>query len=133
MLRTNSKAARQNIMNYIRDNAAEYIELEYSYTTDQLENDNNLCAVIMDIFKAEKYHGAEKYYHFNLFTAFTDWAQGLALGGLFKYYYKPAVDIVGDILDQTPAERARYTETDAENTMTRLIYRELTERAYKAQ
>ena len=134
MLRTNSKAARNNIMAYIRGDI-EYLTECYNYDVRNggaqydLNNDNELCAYIWGLFTEQKSWVINRY---GTRDAFTDWAQGLALGNMFDYYIKPAIDILGDILEETPAERARYTETDAEKTMTYLIYREVMERAARA-
>lgn len=137
MLRANSNAAKINVMNYIREAATDELEERNAWNVEHegaapvdLSNDNNICRFIWDIFHEEKYNGAEAYYHFNTFTAFNEWAQGLALGGLFLYYYNvPAVELAAAILEETPAEAARYTETEAEELITRLIYRVVMERA----
>ena len=64
---------------------------------------------------------------------FKDWAQGLALGGLFCYYYnRSAKDDLGAILEESEAEKAKYTEQEAEEMLTRLIYRELEKAAHPA-
>lgn len=44
--------------------------------------------------------------------------------GTYKYYYSgSAIDVLGDILEQTEEERNRYTEAEAEKCMTYLLYR----------
>lgn len=129
MLRTNSKAARTNVMAYIREDW-DYIAERAEYQNiplHQIEDDNNYCRFIWDIFKEEKGHEIERA---GFFKAFEDWAQGLSLGGMFLYYYNiSAVDTLGDILEETKEERSRYTETQAEQLLTKLIYREIRDRA----
>ncbi len=126
MLKTNSKLVRENITNYIVSWSRDYIADQYGR---ELETDADVLRAVYEIFIDEKRHD------FNWgkvpeIDVFSDWASGLALGGLFCYYYnRSAVDDLGSILDETDAERERYTETDAENMLTRLIYRE-TSRAY---
>ena len=57
---------------------------------------------------------------------FEDWARGLALGNLFCYYYnRSAKDDLGKILEESEEEKAKYTEQEAEELLTRLIYREM--------
>jgi hypothetical protein len=41
------------------------------------------------------------------------------------YYNRSAVDDLGAILEQSEREKAQYSEAEAENLLTHLIYREL--------
>ena len=75
-------------------------------------------------------YAIERNYSNPCFVIFEDWARGLALGNLFCYYYnRSAVDDLGEIMEETEEEKAKYTEQEAEETLTRLIYREM-EKAY---
>lgn len=47
------------------------------------------------------------------------------------YYNRSAVADLGNILEETPAEMERYTESGAETLLTNLIYRELKKGAAK--
>lgn len=128
-LRTNSKKAKENIQNYIRQ-AAEYLtDCGYDVAKYNLESFNELSACIWEVFQTEKYYSIE-YINRNRLTwyeVFKDWAQGLALN-LFDYYYNvSAVDLLGNMLEQTDQERHKYNERQAEETLTRLIYREITD------
>lgn len=137
MLRTNSKQARANLMQYIRSDLA-YLEERQAYQVNEerkpprwdLENDNHICAFIWEIFKQEKRHEIEQS---GLFPAFKDWASGLALGQLFRYWYEPARPILGAILEETEAEQERFSESEAEEMLTRLLYREILDRASYAK
>lgn len=125
-LKTNSKKAKQNIHNYIR-NTFDYINDCYTVETD-LSDFHNLCAKIWEIFEEEKAYSIEymEKMHMTYQDVFTDWAQGLALN-IFEYYYNvSAVDLLGEMLEETEEERAKYTEEQAETMITRLIYREIT-------
>ena len=117
MLRTTTRKAKDNIRKYIIDHAPE----------EMTENGEDFAAVaraIFDRFKEEK--SGEYYKRFPELEVFTDWAQGLACDGLFLYYYNtPAIDAIGDILEETQEERERYTEDQAEERLTWLIYREI--------
>ena len=114
MLRTNTKAAKQNLMNYIRSSAEEYISEQYELPTEG----KAIFASIAEIYRTE--------YRKPMTQAnFTEWAQGLPCGGLFDYYLHSAVDDLGEILEETEEERNRYTEQQAERTLSYLIYREI--------
>lgn len=114
MLKTNSKAAKQNLMNYIRENAEEYISDQYELPTEGKQ----ILASIAEIYKQEYREPMTQ-------ENFTKWAQGLPCGGLFDYYLHSAVDDLGEILEETNYECNRYTENEAELLLTKLIYREV--------
>ena len=124
MLKTNSKKAIENIWAYIMEDL-DYINSGYGY--EITEGDRKAtAAAIYEIFESEKYN--DSYYkQYNKQKVFADWAQGLALGGMFNYYYfnKNAVDVLGDILEETETERNKYTEEQAAEMLTNLIYREI--------
>lgn len=124
MLRTNSKKAIENIKNYIMTDAG-YIAEYYNGTISE-DNTEAVMLGMWECFKDEKRHEIERNYHCTSYAIFKDWASGLALGGLFCYYYnRSAVDDLGKILEETEAEKVKYTEAKAEEMLTRLIYREL--------
>ena len=57
---------------------------------------------------------------------FIDWCAGLpSILDTCYYYNRSAIKDLGDILEQTEEERAKYTESDAERLLSILIYREL--------
>ena len=119
MLKTNSKKARKNVREYIRGEA-EYIRDSYGLNVN---TDAEIAQAILDIFRDET--AGDHRRNMSEAARFEDWAQGLALGQLFTYYVHPAVPILGNILEETETERSKYTEQQAENLLTRLIYREL--------
>ena len=116
MLKTNSKIARQHVLEHIRTTASDYLtECGYSIATDA-----ELCTAIKAVYRAE-------FWHLPMTQAnFKQWGSGLACGGLFDYFLFSAVNVLGDILEETAEERNRYTEEQAENVLTYLIYREVT-------
>ena len=141
MLKTNSKKAKQNLMEYIRSYATERAESDREWKIENgepvrnIENDNNLCAIIYETFEAEKYYPDSwtRAHGMTAAEAFKDWAQGLAFDGLFCYYCnRSAVDDLGAILEENEAEKARFSESDAEEMLTRLIFREIEARRIKA-
>ena len=122
MLRTNSKAAKENVRVYIIKYALDALE---GYDVDPNTIDEMMFA-IMQIFRDEKKHDLTRSRFINEYEIFKDWAQGLAMGGLFCYYYnREAVTDLGDILEETESERNKYSERDAEELLTKLIYREV--------
>lgn len=128
MLRTNSKKARENVRNYIMTDS-DYIAERIECDPDTLTEAQALRSV-WEIFTAEYYNPipSTRRNRSNVFDLFTDWAQGLALGGLFLYYYNvSAVKVLGDILEETEEERSKYTEEQAERLLTLLIFREVSE------
>ena len=131
MLRTNSKKAAENIRNYIMEDF-EYLQERADYRNMKLDKNNvdQVLAFAWSIFKEEKSGEINRYRFINEYQVFKDWASGLALGNLFCYYYnRSAVEDLGNILEESSAEKAKYKEEDAEELLTRLIYREMT-RAY---
>lgn len=123
MLKTNSKKARENIQQYITDNFT-----PENYTDEKIEGFENVARFIIDTFRSEKYSMTEhyKYYKGIEALAFKDWAQGLpSVLDTCYYYNRSAVDDLAVILEETEAEKSRYTEEAAENILTVLIYREL--------
>lgn len=96
-----------------------------NYSIETPETFKDTAAVIMKIFNSEKpAEGA--YSRMNEQECFTDWAQGLpSILDTCYYYNRSAVDDLGAILEETAEEKARYSEQNAEQLLTALIYREL--------
>lgn len=124
MLKTNSKKARGNIQQYIINNFT-----PENYTDEKIEGFENIAAFILKAFRSEKYSLIEdrKYYNNQEALAFRDWAQGLpSVLDTCYYYNRSAVDDLGVILEESATEKSRYTESEAENLLTIMIYCELT-------
>ena len=121
MLKTNSKQAIKNICDYIErlitpDN--------YGYSIEDFPTFGDKAKFIIDTFRSEYYTNG------NYQESFVSWLSGLpsVFDSADYYYCNSAVEILGDILEETEAERERYGEVEAETMLSRLIYREL----YKA-
>ena len=128
MLRTNSKKANENIRAYIMDNFT-----PENYTDNPPKDFPEVAAFILAVFRKEKMSDF-RYHHGNEFAAFTDWCQGLpAVLDTCYYYNRSAVDDLGRILEETAAEKARFSEQEAERRLTWLIYRELGKGAAKRE
>lgn len=122
-MKTNNKKARANIRNYIIANFT-----PEGYTDNPPQEFPEIARFILSTFRNEKYNTPEdfRYYRNNKLAAFADWCAGLC--GVLDtcyFYNRSAVDDLGAILEETEEEKARYTEEQAENTLTFLIYREL--------
>jgi len=127
MLRSNGKKARENVRSYIMQDA-DYLEERAQSEGKTLEGVDGYLAFAWEIFRDEMRGYIEKNYSCADFGIFLSWARGLAMGGLFCYYYnRSAVTDLGDILEETESERSRYSEQEAEEMLTRLIYREMQE------
>jgi len=123
MLKTNSKKARENVQEYIMNNFD-----GSGYDIQQPETFKETAEIIYNTFLAEHWNSEniKRYYHFNRFASFCDWCSGLpSILDCCYYYNRSAVDDVAGILEETEAEKARYTERKAEELLTLLIYREL--------
>lgn len=117
MLKTNSKKARFNVQKYISN----YADFE-GYGIKKPSNFKDLSKIILKIFKEEKSVQSVQ----NDYTTFEDWGRGLPVALDCCYFWnRSAVDDLGDILEESEEEKAKYTEEQAEIMLTKLIYREL--------
>ena len=124
MLKTNSKKARENVQEYIMNNFD-----GSGYDIQQPETFKATAEIIYNTFLAEHWSSANirRYYKWNEYASFIDWASGLpSILDCCYYYNRSAVDDLGAILEETEAEKAKYKEADAEGLLTLLIYREIT-------
>ena len=125
-LKTNSKKAQDNLWEYILEDQdylserAEYDGIKIDFT-----DKSQVADFIYEIYQQEKPDSDVVMMACRIRNKdeFKSWAQGLALGGMFCYYYNiSAVKLVGDILEETEEERNRFTESQAEEFMTTMIY-----------
>ena len=123
MLRTNSKKATENLKKW----TVEHFDADGYNDFNGDENNFSDCAkYIYRVFLREKYEGAENYYrNTSMQDIFADWCAGLpSVRNTADYYYtRRAVDVLGEILEETEEEKARYSQTQAEKCMTYLLYR----------
>ena len=130
MLKTNTKQAIENIQKYIKDHFD-----PCGYDVNQApETFPEMAKIILDTFKAEKPYSDEyiRRNYLSEYSVFVSWCQGLpSILDTCYYYNRSAVDDLGAILEETPEEKARFTESDAEERLTMLIYRELSKAAKK--
>lgn len=122
MLNLNSKQVCENVRNYIMANFIPNISENPPTTFSET------ATVLLERFRRAKYSNPEErsQYHNNEGRAFEDWCAGLPSNFDAHFIYDcSAVDDLGDILEETEAEKVRYTDEQAEKLLTNLIYKEL--------
>lgn len=130
MLKTNSRAARENIRAYIING---YDGTGYDNAPESNDFDE-IARFIYDTFKSEKYY-TDNYcmkYRISEQQSFIDWCAGLpSIIDTCYYYNRSALDDLANILEETDAEKAKYTEEQAEKMLSYLIFREIERSARK--
>lgn len=118
MIRSNSKKAIENIRKYIIDNFE-------SYDRDiNFEDFKEVRDYIKEVFDIEL--GNFRVKQIGLYNAFKEWCQGLpSVLDTCYYYNRSAIKDLGDILEESEEERNKYSEEDAEERLTQLIFREV--------
>lgn len=136
MLKTNCKKAIENIRAYIVNgfNGTNY-EPEFDYIEKAIEDNKHganidifslVANAIYITFRNEYFNGFPRATEAGEGVMFTEWCQGLpSILDTCYYYNRSAVDDLGDILEETEEERERFTENQAEEVLTKLIYREI--------
>ena len=121
MLRTNSKQAINNIRAYVFNN---FNGENYDY--DDVKTFKDAAILIYNTFVEEYCYPYNRVRKPNEQELFFDWCSGLpSILDTCYFYNRSAVDDLGDILEETEEERNKYTEAEAEEMLTRLIYREI--------
>lgn len=117
-LRTNTKIVKNRIRDFIK----------VSTSIDTESKDFHVIATeILQAFYQQGYDDTLKlYYRFKQYNAFEDWVRGLPSElDILCLYCGSAVEVVGNMLDETEEERNKFTEGQAENLLIKLCYREL--------
>ena len=125
MIKSNSKAAKQAIRNFILNTAFD----GSNYGIETPATFSEAARLIWAEFV--KCKSNDDYFRgWSNSAIFDNWAQGLPsiLNGApyYLYYSADPVQIIADILQETPAEAERYTPEQAAALLSRLIYREIT-------
>lgn len=116
MLKTNSRQAKENLKAYIM--ASWNLEAEeQGRTWEETQED------IRNSFYFQAY-SSEYERKQNRQEAFKNWLSGLPRG-LGDFFLCQAVEDLGNILEQTEAEKNKYTEDQASESLAYLIYREV--------
>ena len=120
MLKTNSKKAVENIKSYIVYN---FDPCGYDFTGDET-NFKDVAEYIYKCFVDEKIKFDKR--RMTEQSLFFEWCSGLpSILDTCYYYNRSAVDDLAVILEETDEEKARYSEAQAEERLTYLIYREI--------
>lgn len=124
MLRSNSKKVIEKVRSYITDG----IDPDY-FGLAEAPDFPETCKLILQACEDEKFYNRIR----SGLDTFRDWAKGLPSAFNTMYYYNvPALDLLADWLEESESEKAKYSESQAEEMITRLIYRELIKGASKA-
>ena len=127
MLKTNSKQARENVKRYILDN----FDSGYAAEAVNPENFAEVAkAIYFDFFRVIKTDYRYIKHNMTVQDLFADWASGLpGILNTCYYYNRSALKDVQNILQQSDEQAGRYTESQAEQLLTYLIYREISREA----
>ena len=136
MLKTNCKKAIENIRAYIIEgfDGTNY-EPKFDYI-EKAKQDNEhganidifslVANAIYSTFRTEYFNGFPKATAASEGIIFKEWCMGLpSILDTCYYYNRSAVDNLGDILEETEEERKTFAEDQAEEVLTKLIYREI--------
>lgn len=125
MLRTNCKKVMEAIKAYVMEN---YDGTNYDAGTPEAEAktfEDMARVILADVKRVEGYK-VSKRWSLSWQDAFCDWSKGLpSLLDTCYHYNISAVDLLGEWLEETEEEKAKYTEEQAETMLDKLIYREL--------
>lgn len=120
MLKTNEKKAITNIKFYILEH---FDPCGYDFTGEE-SSFKDVAQFIYKCFYDEKVKYEKR--RMTEQALFFEWCSGLpSILDTCYYYNRSAVDDLGEILEETEAEKARFTEQQAEERLTHLIYREI--------
>ena len=127
MLKTNSKQVKEKIRSFISGifDASNYEREDLN--SARIEDKIHFIALTC---WEEKKHELNRTSFQNMFI---EWCEGLPslIDTALYYCHSSAVDLLGDMLEQTKEERSKYTEPEAEKMLSYLIYKEVANDLYK--
>lgn len=139
MLKTNTKQVSNKVENYIISNFKNLQQEQPTYQYDHIHaiesvdsnNYTEVCNAINCIFFCELLEHDCRWNAGRLtrYDAFTEWCQGLPTALNCDYYLHSAVDLLGDWLEETDEEKKKFSELQAEEKITYLLYREINRHA----
>lgn len=127
MLKTNTKKVINKVKVYILDHFKDfYYPDNKEYIEKEFITDGDIFKYILKTICEEKSNDVKRNYNYLTYTIFEDYCRGLPSILDCSYYYNiSAIKLVGDWLEETEEERNRYTEQQAEEKATQLLYRVL--------
>lgn len=119
MLKTNSKAVSEKIKLFIIDNTDFEGYTDFENVRISLDNFKEVCKTLFTVCKMEKFYSRYN----NNFDMFFDWFCGLpsCFNTACYLYNGSAIELLGEWLEQTEAEKSKYTESEAENKVNYLL------------
>ena len=121
MLRSNSKAVSEKVKQWIMDNVdfSGYDEWETLDVTSFRE----VCRALLETCEKEKFYCSYP----SKAAMMEHWFCGLpfVINTAHYIYRANAVDMLGEWLEETESEKARFSESDAEKMISRLLIREI--------
>ena len=130
MRRTTTKEVKAIIKAFVMEN---YDGTGYDEGTPEAEAQTfeEKARVILADVKRVKGYEVRRHNDYTWQMAFADWCAGLpSLLDTSIYYCGSAVDLLGEWLDETEEEKAKYSETEAETMIDSLLYREISKVAF---
>lgn len=130
MLRTNSKQAKANLRAYIVENfeGGNYSpKYDYIYTAEEVNKplDTIFSMVAWAVWTEYRREADGDNRDMREVDRFTEWTSGLPSILTCSYWLNNAKADLAEILEETESEADRYTESEAERTLSHLIYREI--------
>ena len=116
MLRTNSKKVREAVRAYVTKTT--------SICGIDPETFGEAAAIIGGAWDGYKYPALSHRFA-TVQDAFMDWASGLPLDTFDYIATGDTVKLVGDMLEETEEERSKYSDSQACDLLTYLIFREV--------
>ena len=137
MRKLNCKEVNEALKKEIMDNY-ESAEEYFTYDGAEMKTEyNDICKDILKMFEREKLNSDSRYKagRISKQDLFVDWMQGLptAFPVADDIFLGSAAEWLGNILDETEAEKQKYSDSKAERTSCLILYRELNKHAQKAK
>jgi len=124
MLKTNSAAVRAKLRKYITDNFD-----PNGYDLPPAQSFNEISSQIMTTFRREKQYTKP---YVTERQNFSDWCFGLPSILCCDFLLGDTTAFVAELLEESPQQAAKYTDSESSNLMIHLIYNELSNNEKKS-
>lgn len=133
MLRITNKKVKATIKNYINESVANWADDNLDYLTidefEELKTYEGQCNLIIDKFLNEMVKNNKNAKYYSYYDLFVEWCEGQPSVLETSYYLHSAKSLLAEWLEETSEEASRYTELEAERSITQLLWREITKHA----